>query len=195
MRVETFVFWTAALVGDWRATAQDVVRPNTACVEFNQNIVTKLDSGLLAESEALLSAALTEKEINFEPSCLAIILHNLANVLALSGRFAEAEGLAQRSIKLLAAVHSLQHPALFRPLHLLWSTQFLQGERSKARQTFQKMKALQLAKAQDRAMLHGAAASETQADGRYEEAEREYQKALAASVEAGVAKPAAMQFC
>ena len=185
MRVETFVFWTAAIIGVWWAAAQDVVRPNTACVEFNQNIVTKLDSGLLAESEALLSAALIEKEINFEPSCLATILHNLANVLALSGRFAEAEGLAQRSIKLLAAVHSVQNPALFRPLHLLWSTQFLQGERSKARQTFQKMKVLQLAKAQDRAMLHGAAASEMQVDGRYEEAQREYQKALVASVEAG----------
>ena len=105
----------------------------------------------------------------------------MANVLALTGRLAEAEALTERLVRL----DSLENSMRFRPLHLLWSVQFQRGERGKARQTFQKMHALPIHNPQDRSMFHGAAATQMQADGRYEEAEREYLKALAAAEEAG----------
>lgn len=187
MRVEILALFLAA-IGVWRTMAQDLnamVRPSAECIEFNQNIVTKLNSGKLTEAEASLSGALKGKDSDFELSCLALTIHNMANVLALSGRLTEAEVLAERALKLLDKFSSFNDPMRFRPLHLLWSTQILRGERGKARQTFEKMRALRLDTPQDRAMFHGAAASEMQVDGRYEEAEREYLRALAASEEAG----------
>ena len=184
MQVKTLIS-CIAVMGVCRAAAQDMgaaTKPNAACIEFNQAIVKKLDTGRLAEAELSLSAALlTSKEGDFEPSCLALTLHNMANVLALTGRLAEAELLAERSLRL----DSLENSMRFRPLHLLWSVQFQRGERGKARLTFQKMQALRLHNPQDRSMFHGAAATQMQADGRYEEAEREYLKALAAAEEAG----------
>ena len=187
MRVD-ILYLCLALAAGWRATAQDGntgATPSAACIEFNQNIVTKLDRGQLTEAEASLSAALNEKENNFEPSCLALTLHNMANVLALSGRLAEGEVFVERSTKLYAKLYPLEDPRRFRPLHLLWSVQFQRRERGKARQTFQAMRALRLDKPHDRAILHAAAASELQADGRYEEAEREYLKAFAESKAVG----------
>ena len=190
MQIKTLVCLMAAMAM-LPAAAQVLAAaptPNTACIQFNQTIVTKLDSGQIAEAEALLSAELKEQDGHLEPSCLGLTLHNFANVLALSGRLAEAEAVAQKSLRLNAVTYAQEDSRLFRPLHLLWSIQFQRGERGKARQTFHKMQALLLDRAQDRSMFHGATATQLQADGSYEEAGREFIKALAASEEKGRAQ-------
>ena len=178
----------AAAVVLWPAAAQDAsptAAPGAVCIELNRLIVEKVESGQLASAEGALSEALNRKGIALERSCFQMTLHNMANVIALSGRLDEAEVLAEQSLRILDNLYPSDSPLRFRPLQLLWSIQFQQGKRGKARQTFQKMRSLRLDQPRDRAMLYGAVAAQLQADGEYNEAETEYLKSIAAGEEAG----------
>jgi len=159
--------------------------PGATCIDLNQTIVDKLAIGRLAEAEALASRALTSVESRQAPSCLWMLLHNMANVKALSGRLAEAEALGEQSLKILDKIYPLDDRVRLRPLHLLWSVQFRQEERGKARETFRAMQLLRFERPQDRARLYSAAAAQMHAEAKLNEAEAEYHKALAAWSEAG----------
>lgn len=187
MRVRLFALYAATLVTEQTA-AQDAVppaKPSAACNEFNREIADKVESGQLAVAEAALFRALILKENSVEQSCIQTTLHNLAAVFALSGRFAEAEVLAQRSLRIVDQLHPTHDSMRLRPLHLLWSVQFQQGKRGNARQTFQNMRKLQLDGPRDHALLYGAVASHLQVEGRYKEAEQAYLRAIAAWEVAG----------
>ena len=183
------------VAGFWPAAAQDAsptATPGAACIEFNRQIVGKVESGQLASAEAALSEALNRKGSALEQSCYQMTLHNMANVIALSGRLAEAEALAEQSLRILDNLYPSDSPFRFRPLQLLWSVQSQQGKRSKARQTFQNMRSLRLDQPRDRAMLYSAVAAQFQVDGQYKEAETEYFKAIAAWEESGRGESAEM---
>ena len=85
----------APLVALWPAVAQDTpprFKDDGACTALNQRVVDLVANGRLADSEAALSEALAGREEGDQkPSCLWLILHNRANIIALSGRLAEAE--------------------------------------------------------------------------------------------------------
>ena len=163
--------------------------PSAACLELHQKIVDKVTNGQLADAEAALAEALTSKD-DREPPCLWLTLYNMANAIALSGRFAEAEVLAERSLSIMDRFYSHDDPARFRPLHMLWAVQLQQGKRGKARQTFRTMQSIRLDGPQDQARLYSASAAQRQAEGQPREAEMEYSKALAAWSELGRAETA-----
>ena len=187
MRVGLITIYAAALA-IWHVAAQNsdpIATPSAACIEFNQRVFDKLERGQLADAEAAFSATTIGKEIGSGQSCAWLTLSNRARVIYLSGRFIEAELLAQQSLRILDKLYSRNDPIRFRTLQLLWSVQFQQGKFGNARQTFQSIRSLPLDTQQDRAMLHGAAAAQLQAEGQYKEAEPEYFKALTATDQAG----------
>ena len=171
------------LVGIWQLAAQDPgthFTPGAACMELHQKLLDKVAIGQLSDAEEALSRALASNEGGHEPSCLWMTLHNMAHVIGLSGRLAEAEVLEQRSLRIMDRLFSPDDPLRLRPLHLLWSVQVQQEERGKARQTFRAMRSLRLDKPEHQAVFHGAAAAQLQVEGHRKEAEAEYSRALAA---------------
>jgi tetratricopeptide (TPR) repeat protein len=154
--------------------------PDVTCSDGNQAIVDKVEIGQLAEAEAVASRVLTIAESNRTPSCLWIVLHNMAAVKALSGRLAEAEVLEDQSLKILDTIYSRDDRVRLRPLRVLWSVQLRQGKRGEARQTFRAMRSLRLKGPQDQAVFYSTSAAQLQAEGQPKEAEAEYLRALAA---------------
>ena len=153
---------------------------NAACIDLNQKLAGKVESGQLKGAESALSGAIERKTSEPEGACAWLTLHNRANVIALSGRLAEAEGLAWQSLRILDRLYSPNDAIRFRTLQLLWSMEYQQGKLGRARQTFQKMRTLRLDLPRDRAMFFGAAAAQLQAEGQYKEAEVDYLRAFAA---------------
>ena len=105
--------------------------------------------------------------------------------MALSGRLAEAEVLEQRTLKILEKSYPPDDPVLLLPLQSLAQIQFEQRKIARARETFQRLQSIPTERPPDRAMVHGLAASLLYAEGRYNEAEAEYLRALSAWEEAG----------
>jgi len=100
----------------WPTAAQEVgptATPAAVCNEFNRLIVEKVESGQLASAEGALSEALNRKGIALEQSCFQMTLHNMANVIALSGRLDEAEVLAEQSLRILENLYPSDSPLRF----------------------------------------------------------------------------------
>ena len=177
----------------WHVAAQNPgprFTPSATCMEVHRKILDKIRNGQLAEAEAALSGALTSKEVGGDLSCLWVTLDNMATVIGFSGRFAEAEVLAERSLSIMDRFYPLDDPARFRPLHLLWSVQIQQGKRGKAQRTFRSMQSVRLDEPQDQARLYSATAAHWQAEGQPKEAEMAYSKALSAWTELGLGETA-----
>jgi tetratricopeptide (TPR) repeat protein len=141
--------------------------------------------GRLKDAESTLSAALAAPASGSEQSCGWLTPHNMAIVMALSGRLREAEVLEKRSLKILEKGYSPDDPVLLRPLQSLAQIQYEQREIAKARETFQRLQSIRTERPADRAVFHGLAAALLYIEGRYHEAEAEYLKALGAWEEAG----------
>ena len=141
--------------------------------------------GRLKDAESTLSAALADPASGSEQPCGWLILHNLAIVMGLSGRLVEAEILEKRSLKILEKGYPPDDPVLLRPLQSLAQIQFEQREIAKARETFQRLQSIPAERPADRAMVHGLAAALLYTEGRYNEGEAEYLKALGAWEESG----------
>jgi tetratricopeptide (TPR) repeat protein len=188
MRIGLLVLYVSSALGARYAVAQDVTRhamPSAACIEFNQTAANQVAGGRLEDVESALSAALADRADVAEQSCAGLILHNLAFVMALSGRLAEAEVLANRSLKIFEKGYPPDDPFLWRPLHLLSSIRFEQGKIAMARETFQRLRSIPTERPVERAMVHGLAAALLYSEGRYNECEAEYLKALVAWEESG----------
>ena len=188
MRIGLLVLYVSSALGARYAVAQDVTRhavPSAACIEFNQTAMNQIAVGRLKDAESTLSAALADRASGSEQSCAWLTLHNLAVVMALSGRLAEAEVLEKRSLKILEKGYPPDDPVLLRPLQMLSQIQFEQRKIAKARETFQRLQSIPTERPADRAMVHGLAAALLYAEGRYHEAEAEYLKALGAWEESG----------
>ncbi|MCU1238730.1 MAG: Tetratricopeptide 4 [Candidatus Solibacter sp.] len=170
------------------AAAQDASRPpapSSACIQFNQSVLDEVAIGRLEDAETALSNALASDANGLEPLCAGFILHNMAVVMSLSGRLAEAESFADRSVKMLEKSYPPEDPVLLRPLALLSSAQFEQRKIGKARKVFQSMLRIRAERPDDRAVVHTMAGALLQDAAQYKEAELEYLKAAAAQEEAG----------
>jgi tetratricopeptide (TPR) repeat protein len=188
MRIGLLVVYVSSALGERHAVAQDLTGhagPSAACIEFNQTAMNYIAVGRLKDAESTLSAALADTTSGSEQSCAWLTLHNLATVMALSGRLAEAEVLEKRSLKILEKTYPPDDPVLLRPLQSLSMTQLEQRKIAKARETFHRLQSIPTERPEDRAMIHGLAAALLYAEGRYHESEAEYLKALGAWEETG----------
>jgi tetratricopeptide (TPR) repeat protein len=155
------------------------------CVEVNTKVSASFNSGNLAGADATLSEFLAAGKAGNDALCAGLVLHNLAVIVYSSGRLTEAEALEDRALKILKAGREPRDPALLRPLITLWSARFQQRKFGRAREVFQGLRSIPLAKPEDRALVSGAAAEQALAEGRGEDAEREFQSALREWEQAG----------
>jgi tetratricopeptide (TPR) repeat protein len=169
------------------AEAQGVteyVAVSTACNQLNQTAIKQVDDGRLQEVETTISAALaTSKDVG--PSCVGLVLNNLAVATAVSGQVADAERFAERSVYALQRTSPPLDLGLLRPLHTLAGLRLEQGKKAKAKEAFEYMRFIRTERPADRALVHSMGAALLQAEGRPKEAEIEYTAALAAWDKAG----------
>src|SRR5947207_5957827 len=138
MRVGGHVMTIAALtIFSWgnaaSQTSDQRLTLNPECVTSIHKAMAQVALGQLAEAGEELSAALSRVENNAGDPCAGLILHNLATIASISGRFAAAERLAARSIAALEKVYPADDRALWRPLMLLAGARLEQGNKSGAR--------------------------------------------------------------
>lgn len=112
-------------------------------------------------------------------------MNNIAALLLVSGRSAEAEAMATRSVHTLEHSFPPDNPALLRPLQILAAAQFERGKTARAREAFHRMLAIRNTRPEDRALVCGMAASLLEAEGKLPEAESQYSAAIQALKEAG----------
>jgi tetratricopeptide (TPR) repeat protein len=188
MRIGLLVLYLSSALAGRFAVGQDLTGHavlGAACADFNQTAMNYLAIGRLKDAESTLSAALADPASGSEQRCGWLTLHNLAIVMALSGRLGEAEVLEKRSVKILEQGYSPDDPVLLRPLQSLAQLQFEQRKIAKARETLQRLQSIPTERPADRAVVHGLAATLLYTEGRYHKAEAEYLKALGAWEEAG----------
>jgi len=188
MRVGLLILYVSSALGGRYAVAQDLPGHavlGAACIDLNQTAMNYIAVGRLKDAESSLSVALADPTSGSEQPCGWLTLHNLALVMALSGRLAEAEVLEKRSLKILEKRYPPDDPVLLRPLQSLSQIQFEQRKIAKARETFQRLQSIPTEQPADRAMIHSLAAALLYAEGGYKESEVEYLKALGAWEEAG----------
>jgi tetratricopeptide (TPR) repeat protein len=188
MRAGPSILFLELVLGAGYAVGQDVTRrtlPGYACVEPVQAAATQVHAGRLREAETTLSSMLAAGGNGLEPSCAGLILNQLAAIMDVSGRAAEAEAFAERAVNTLAAIYPPNDPVLLRPLQILAAARFEQGKTGKARMAFQKMRLIQAQGPEDRALVHGMAAALLQKEGRGKQAEWEYLESLNAWNESG----------
>jgi len=177
---------TASAMG--HTLAQSVgksVRVNAACVELHQIVMTQIANGKLNEAELKVSAALASGGDHAQDTCAGLVLNNVAVFMAVSGRIADAERLAERSVLILEKAYAPNDLILLRPLQTLAAARFELGKTAKAREAFKQMQAIQVQRPEDAALLHGMAGAMSQAEGKLSEAEAEYLASLRAWEEAG----------
>jgi tetratricopeptide (TPR) repeat protein len=170
------------------AASQTSDRPltlNPECVKSIQEAMAQVALGQLAEAGEELSATLSRVENSAGDPCAGLILHNLATIASISGRFADAERLAARSIAALEKVYPADDRALWRPLMLLAGARLEQGNKSAARGDLKRLREIRPEQPQDRALIHGTAGSLLQHVGEHREAEVEYLAALKAWEDCG----------
>jgi tetratricopeptide (TPR) repeat protein len=173
------------------AVAQDrtgLPGPDNACIDLNQTALNYIAVGHLKDAESTLSPALTDLKSGSKQKCGWRTLHNLATVMALSGRLAEAEVLEKRSLTILEKSYPPDHPFLLRPLQSLAQIQFEEGEIGRARETRRRLQSIRTERPGEGALVHSTAAALLYAEGRYKEAEAEYLKALDEWEQAGRGK-------
>jgi tetratricopeptide (TPR) repeat protein len=187
-RVFLDVRWSAALLftslilSVRHSAAQESVPLSATCFDLNRTVVSQVQNGRLGEAEITMSAALKKDP---EPLCEGVLLTNLAALVAIQGRHAEAERLAERSLRILEKYLMPEDPVLLKTLQILAAARFQQGKTAKAREAFQRMQMLQIRRPQDAALVHGVAAALLEAEGRRSEAESEYLAALRAWADSG----------
>src|SRR5689334_14194074 len=124
MRVGGYVVAMAALTifSCGNAASQTSDRPltlNPECAKSIQKAMAQVALGQLAEAGEELSAALSTVENSAGDPCAGLILHNLATIASISGRFTDAERLAACSIAALEKIYPSDDWVLWRPRMLL----------------------------------------------------------------------------
>lgn len=187
MRIGLLVLFVSSLVGALCAVTQDVGQlavATGACTGLSQ-AVSQVTSGRLKDAEASLSAFMSRNAASAEPSCAWLAPHYMAIALAFSGRLAEAEVFAERSLAILEERFPPGDLVLLRPLQVLASAELEQRKIAKARQALRKMQSIHVESPVDRAIVHGISAALLHAEGRYRDAEPQYLAAVAAWEQAG----------
>jgi tetratricopeptide (TPR) repeat protein len=185
------VTWITTLLAAWTmgdAVAQSVIKyvpVSVACLELNQTVMTQMAVGKLTEAELAVSAVLTSGADHTQDSCAGLVLSNMAAFMAVSGRIADAERLAGRSVLILEKTCPPNDVVLLPPLRILAAARFEQGKTARARQALKRMQSIRIQRPEDSALVHGTAATLLKAEGRRLEAEAEYLAAFRAWGEAG----------
>ena len=149
-----------------------------ACADLNRRVIAQATTGHLREAETALAEALGNSANQHDQACEGLLLNNLSTILYLSGRSAEAEVFAERSVSALEPVLGPNSTVLLRPLQALASARLEQGKIGKAREVLTKMRRIPLERAEDRMLVHGAAAVLFHAEGRFTDSESEFRSAL-----------------
>jgi hypothetical protein len=165
--------------------AQDLTPFTGPCAELNHSVINQIATGHSKEAESALSAELARGTNGLDPACAGPILSNLAVLMQISGRFAEAEGFAGRAVNILDGVAGRNAPALLRPLQILAIVRLEQGKVGMARKAFQRMQLIPVEQPESRALVRGVAASLLDKEGKSAEAESEYREELAGMEKAG----------
>ena len=158
---------------------------DAACIELNQRVVTQAKDGQIAEAEEAVRAALAGGLDRSADRCAGLVLNNLAMLVSLSGRLAEGERLAGRSVAILEKLYPPDDPVLLRPLQILAANRLELEKRAKARETLKRLQSIRVEQPEDSALLHGTSATLFRIEDRLPEAEIEYLAALAAWEKAG----------
>src|SRR3954466_9322465 len=120
------------------------------CAELNRRVIEQATMGQLREAETALVAAMGNSTSRHEPACRGLLLNNLATVLYLSGRLAEAEVFAERSVSTLEPVLGPNTIGLLRPLRVLASARLEEGKIGKAREAITRMQRIPQESAEER---------------------------------------------
>jgi tetratricopeptide (TPR) repeat protein len=105
-------------------------------------------------------------------------MKDMAALQSVSGRPAEAEVMAERSVRVLDEVYPPDDPALLRPLQILARTRFEQGKTARAREAFKRMQLIRIRRPEDRVVVNTTAAYLLEFEGRWTEAESQYAAAI-----------------
>jgi tetratricopeptide (TPR) repeat protein len=158
---------------------------NATCVELAQAVMTQVANGGLNEAELAVFSALAAGGDHVLNSCAGLVLNNAAVSMSVSGRYADAERLAERAVLILEKTYSPNDLVLLRPLQTLAASRFEQGKTAKARDAFKRVQAIRTQRPEDAALVHGIAATLLHAAGKLAEAETEYLASLRAWEDAG----------
>jgi tetratricopeptide (TPR) repeat protein len=156
---------------------------STECIRLNENALARVAQGRSKEAETTLSAALSNDGLT--QVCTGLIMSNLAALLSASGRVAEAEMMAKRSVHALEDNVPPDDPALLRPLQILAAAQFELGRTGRARGFLKRMQSIRTTRPEDRALVCALAAPLLEAEGKWPEAESQYYAAVQFLKEAG----------
>jgi tetratricopeptide (TPR) repeat protein len=178
---------TSIPFGSHYAYGQQINRyvPGKECVDLYERVSARAASSSAEEVKRLLSAMPVAGLHEVEPLCGALIFDNMAVRLGGSGRLAEAEALAERSVDMLDEAGLGTETVLFWPLQVLAAIRFAQGKTASAAKVCRRMQGLPAGGPIECAALHELSASLLQARGRHRDAEREYLAALGALTESG----------
>jgi hypothetical protein len=130
-RLSALLLNLSLTLGAREAIAQGVsqaVPLSPACIELNETVLAQASSGKFGAAETMLSVALASVGNRSEYLCAGLVFHKMSALMAGSGRIAEAERFAERSVKILAEHFPTDDPILLRPLQMLAATRFEQGE-------------------------------------------------------------------
>ena len=152
------------------------------CIQFTRRVVAQVAKAETKEAEAALSAAFSNQA---EAACAGLNSGNVAAIMLNSGRPADAETFAAQSVSALGKTYSPDNPILLRPLQILCSARFQLGRISAARETFERVRAIQANRPEDRALVHALSAMLMMTERKHSGAEAEYLAAAAAFEQAG----------
>lgn len=173
------LFVIAAVVGVATSPSEE------SCQDLNGRAVAYARSGAIAQAEELLSRLVAGATSQFPETCVGSLFSNLAAVMEMSGRLADGERLAERSIVILQGSLPPNDPALLRPLNILTASRLDLGKLAAAREAFQRMQVIPTRDAADRALISVLAGALLKAEGKLPGAEAEYRNALEAYEESG----------
>jgi tetratricopeptide (TPR) repeat protein len=162
----------------------DDAHASTSCLELNQAAMTQLVSGRSAQAEASLLAARISGDERTQGACLGQIFNNMAGVMSLSGRNAEAERLAEQSVRILEKFYSPDDWRLLRALQILAAVRLELGKTAQAREAVNRIQSIRIKRPEDGAIVHATIGALLQIEGRRSEAEAEYHEAFRAVEEA-----------
>jgi tetratricopeptide repeat protein len=164
----TLLLCVATIMVEGAISAQTPNATSSAvCESSNQVAVRYANEGHSEEAELLLLHELSELEtIGSSAECVGLVLNNLAAIMLSSGRLAQAETFAERSVSILEKSSSRKDPLLLRPLQILSAARFQQNKIGKAREAFRNMQEIPSARLEDQALVHGMAAALLHAEGR-----------------------------
>jgi len=157
------------------------------CTQVNTSVRHKIEVGQLSAAQADLQTALRG---GADERCQAIVNSNLAAIASLSGQRGEAEQYALRSLAILRRFWPPADTVHLRPLQILAGIWLDDGLIGKARGAWEKMKLVNIQSPAEAALVHGIGATILQAEGRFREAELEYNSAIHTQSGAGAERAA-----